>query len=199
MTSSAKRKGSERSSRSCACGCGERTSLLSVEYVRGHRPPISLAEALSRGFTPSSHGCWEWQRYIRPHGYGQLGIPGTRRTIDAHRASWIIHRGPIPPGVFVCHRCDNRRCVRPDHLFLGTHADNMRDMWSKGRGARTHGVASGNGRLTSAQVAEIRRRHVPGVHPARRSGSSSTELAREFGVTRQYIGQLVAGKWRAVA
>ena len=143
-------------------------------------------------------GCWEWQAYIRPAGYGQMGLPGTRRTIDAHRASWVIHNGPIPDGLFVCHHCDNRKCVRPDHLFLGTCMDNVRDAVAKGRiaASRARGLRCGNARLTDEQVAEIRRRHKT-IHPARRTGSSTSELAAEFGITRQYVGQLVAGKWRA--
>lgn len=78
------------------------------------------------------HGCWEWQasRYI--NGYGQFHFPGGKG-VRAHRAAWIIMYGPIPERMVIMHRCDNRGCVRPDHLRLGTQAENMRDMAAKGR------------------------------------------------------------------
>jgi hypothetical protein len=82
-----------------------------------------------------SESCWEWQRYCcTSTGYGRMsGMDGYTK-IGTHRASWMIHNGSIPDGMHVLHACDNRKCVRPDHLFLGTHQDNMRDMWEKGRG-----------------------------------------------------------------
>lgn len=81
-------------------------------------------------------GCWEWQATRLPRGYGQFQFKldgGKWRHHGAHRVAWMLERGPIPPGVQVCHRCDNPRCVRPSHLFLGTAADNVRDMDRKGR------------------------------------------------------------------
>lgn len=201
MSNPAKNKGDRAPRRQgdpCICGCGQPTASKGYDYVRGHRPPITLMEALSRGFSPTD-GCWEWTRYVRPAGYGQVGLPGTRRTIDAHRASWIVHNGPIPDGMYVCHRCDNRKCVNPDHLFLGTNQDNMDDMWAKGRGSRLHGLRSPAARLTWAQVQEIRSRYRKGIHPARKTGGSASELAAEFGVTKQYINQLGNGEWRTVA
>lgn len=77
-------------------------------------------------------GCWLWDGPMHGKtGYGQFNCDGSR--CFAHRAAWILTHGPIPPGMFICHRCDTPRCVRPDHLFLGTQSDNMRDMHSKGR------------------------------------------------------------------
>lgn len=82
--------------------------------------------------------CWIWTGTKLWNGYGSLSLGRARGfSIDqkhyAHRVSWLIHNGEIPDGIFVCHRCDNPICVRPDHLFLGTPLDNMRDMISKGR------------------------------------------------------------------
>lgn len=199
MTGSAKRKGGVRRSPPCACGCGGVPVKHGAEYIRGHRPPKPLGER----FWPKvdrrgDDECWEWRGSRGVSGYGCVELPETRRLVGAHRASWILHFGSIPDGLFVLHRCDNPPCVNPHHLFLGTHEDNMADASVKGRivASRARGERSGNARLTDAQVAEIRRRHLSGVHPARRTGNSTTELAREYGVTRQYIGQLVRGVWR---
>lgn len=86
---------------------------------------------------PEERGCWEWignchkprTSYLE---YGLLEFQG--RSLLAHRASWLLHFGPIPDGLCVLHRCDNPRCVNPSHLFLGSRADNCYDMWGKGRG-----------------------------------------------------------------
>ena len=78
----------------------------------------------------SQKDCWEWKK-PRKNGYGRFRLMG--RVEGAHRASWILHKGPIPPGIFVCHHCDNPPCVNPKHLFLGTSKDNVQDSLKKGR------------------------------------------------------------------
>lgn len=76
-------------------------------------------------------GCWLWQGRVGTHGYGMLSHNGKLTT--AHRVSYVLKYGDIPSGMIVCHHCDVRRCVNPEHLFLGTHLDNMRDCVAKGR------------------------------------------------------------------
>lgn len=96
-----------------------------------------LVRAADERFWPritKSDGCWIWPGAKNADGYGDVAILGTKR--KAHRLAWEVTKGPIPEGLFVCHKCDNPPCVNPDHLFVGTNSDNMRDMSSKGRGVQ---------------------------------------------------------------
>ena len=89
------------------------------------------------------NGCWEWRAGGSGDGYGTFQImskadrSGGSSKVQAHRASWEIHNGPIPDGLFVCHHCDIKPCVNPAHLFLGTHQDNMADLVKKNRAKKT--------------------------------------------------------------
>lgn len=123
-------------------------------------------------------GCWEWTGACNTAGYGLLRVD--QRSRGAHRYSYELHVGPIPAGLIVCHRCDNRRCVNPAHLFVGTYQDNMDDMKAKGRGVITRPRA----KLTDDQVREIRRAFA-------RGDASQRQLARVYGVNQMAVSRLV--------
>lgn len=127
---------------------------------------------LERSIPEPNTGCWLFAKSLKNNGYGQLWWNGKRR--DAHRWAWTMARGEIPAGLHVLHSCDVRSCVNPDHLFLGTNRDNIRDMVAKGRNSR--GAAHTNAKLTDEIVREIRS-----------SSESSYILARRFGVSRAAI------------
>lgn len=93
--------------------------------------PWSRAHILHRNIQKPSDACMEWTGPKRPDGYGRLWFEN--KPWDAHRLAWHFAKGPIPEGMFVCHRCDNPGCYNPAHLFLGTAKDNTRDSLTKGR------------------------------------------------------------------
>lgn len=154
-------------------------------------PSEVLAEKLRRGVSHGPSGCWEWQGYRGPSGYGVVRLPGRGKVVRAHRAAWVQANGPIPDGLVVCHRCDNRACCNPEHLFVDTQEANMADMVTKGR---VRGERHGQARLTDAQVADIRRRYVPG-QTAEHPGSSAA-LGAEHGVSAAHIIRLGTGRKR---
>ena len=101
----------------------------------GKRAEAPIQERLGRHFDKlGPNDCWLWQSTTNANGYGLIAVgrKGEGQLL-AHRVAWELTYGNIPEGMLVCHHCDNPRCVRPEHLFLGTHADNTHDMMLKGR------------------------------------------------------------------
>lgn len=160
--------------------------------LRGGKPygaPTSLEYFRERSEVDPATNCWLWTAATNPHGYGAMRTRG--KTVRPHRFVYqMVHGVELPRHIDVCHKCDVRRCVNPEHLFAGTRADNMADCAKKGRTnpPNLKGEDCPASKLTAAQVLEIRASDAP-----------SAELAARFGVTTSSIKGIRKGKvWRSV-
>ena len=152
---------------------------------------MSAAEERFWSYVDVSEDCWVWTGAKHGKGYGLFDKRwlGTAR---AHRISWIIHNGPIPTGMLVCHHCDNPPCINPNHLFIGSAKDNAQDARSKGRlrdmsmNLKHIGEENPASKLTAEKVRAIRRK--------RAEGALIKPLAREFGVSPHTIKQVLNGR-----
>lgn len=185
----------------CECGCGQITpiskntdrkrDLIRGQHTRfclGHRPTSIPEQLFWKNVTPgSTDDCWEWQGYINDSGYGELRC-GTGPLLRAHRVSYEIYKGVIPPNMHVCHSCDNRRCVNPAHLWVGTDADNVHDMDNKGRRVIVphYGEDHGMSKLTKEKVLQIRQ--------LAQSGVSYEEIGRRFSISGVHAGRVAKGE-----
>jgi hypothetical protein len=184
----------------CRCDCGLTTEVVSPHLRSGHtvscgcrrtdvgkerRSPI---ERRFWSYVVKGDGCWAWSGSRNEDGYGILSRPG-RHTgkVGAHRLSWEIHRGPVPDGLSVLHRCDNPQCTNPDHLFLGTQADNMQDCAAKKRLhiREQRGERNAFTKLTNEDARAIRDRYA--------AGALQGELADQWHVGRGTISEIVRG------
>lgn len=137
--------------------------------------------------------CWLWQGYTNESGHGRIAKDGTGAgMLFVHRVSWELHFGLIPEDKEVCHDCpggDNPACVNPDHLFLGTHQDNMDDMVSKGRSVGHPGAGNPNAVLTDNAVVAIR--------AALAAGERQIDIAARFGVAQASVSKIHRNQtWR---
>jgi hypothetical protein len=134
--------------------------------------------------------CWNWSNCIIGHGYGGFKI--NRKIIRAHRFSWLLYFGEIPIRMLVCHKCDNPKCVNPEHLFLGTNKDNTNDMIQKGRGNKAKGEKQGFSKLTEEQVINIRKEYIEG-------NISYSKLSKKYNVVFGTIAAVLTNKtWKHI-
>lgn len=150
-----------------------------------------LRERIIANSVEDERGCWLWQK-SKKNGYGQTSVH--RMSTYTHHLAYELFIGPIPPGRFVCHRCDVSACNNPAHLFLGTQAENLADMRAKGRGSKPP-VAQGETHhatpLTDKQVVEIRRLAA--------EGKKQRDIAAQFGCCQATVSSIVRGQYRRSA
>lgn len=158
-------------------------------YTTGIEPtqPFTDKGRFYKFVTPGAPDeCWEWQGSIKPSGYGRFRYQG-RPSYGAHRASYLFHKGDIPEGLMVRHRCDNPPCVNPNHLEVGTVLDNARDAVERDRYAI--GERSVRAKLTKREVMEILERLA--------AGESRRSLRERYGVSKAQIQRIAVGRsWK---
>jgi hypothetical protein len=183
----------------CQCGCGERTTIIrwSVRtrglirgqyrrFVNHHHLRVPIEQSFwEKVNKDTQNGCWEWIGSKDGNGYGLIRHNSV--LYHAHRVSFELNIGKIPPGQMVLHHCDNRACVNPEHLFLGTHTDNMRDMVAKGRhrNGNRKGMKHPLAILTDNQVIEIRRLYTTGLTQSKIAGMFHVSRGTVCSITRR--------------
>ena len=149
------------------------------------RPPVvssrplsdEIRWLLSRVEYDTNGGCWLWAGSIGSYGYGRIERDG--RQTGAHRRAWEVFRGPIPKGLILCHKCDVRACVNPDHIFLGTNKDNTADMWRKGRHPGRHPADT---RSAVADLITLGETHAAIARATGVSATTVNTIKRELGI-----------------
>lgn len=145
---------------------------------------IALKERLLSKVVVLDNDCWYCSAGGEDSRYGTIWYLGSN--ISNHVASWLVHNGPVPKGLFVLHHCDYMRCINPEHLFLGTHQDNIDDMMAKGRKADRRGEMNQCAKFTENDIREIRKMIA--------EGESQTFIAEYFGTAQSVISQIKTGK-----
>lgn len=167
-----------KNSRCCKrCGTGYVGKGIKREYC-------STKCKLLGEIKKTKSGCWEWLGDLHPNGYGYTTEYETRKRTHVHRLSFKIFKENIPKGLYVCHHCDNRKCINPDHLFIGTAKENMQDAKIKGRMDHVKlyavkGEKNPNSKIKEDDVINIRKEIS--------EGKRCTVLAREYGLSSTVI------------
>lgn len=194
----------------CLCGCGQKTTIAKFDdirrgaikgeprkFIQGHATKLRLKiDTLTRFWSkvnkegsipehmPHLGKCWEWTKgCFVSGGYGIFNV--NKETLRAHCFSWELVNGAIPNGLWVLHKCDNPKCVNPEHLFLGTPKQNSQDMVNKNRHPR--GERGGQHKITNAQAEFIREQYAKG-------GITQKKLGQQFGIDQAQISRIIHHK-----
>jgi hypothetical protein len=136
-----------------------------------------------------TNSCWNWKLFIDNDGYGRMKIG--RRSPGAHRVSYLLFKGEIPKGFHVCHICDNRQCVNPDHLFIGTPKENICDQIMKNRFRIARGESQWCSKFTNKDILDIRKLH--------KNGKNGNQIAKIYKVERRVIYDILKGiTWKHI-
>lgn len=153
--------------------------------MKGRRNVLSIELITSIIEVDPVTGCWNCRDVNKTHGYGQVKI--NYKNWRAHRASWTAFKGPIPKGVLVLHKCDNRPCCNPKHLYLGNNSKNVQDMYERDRANPAQGSRHGLSKLTDKSVTEI-------FHLVSSLGFKQSQVAKKYRVTASVISRIMNGK-----
>ena len=135
--------------------------------------------------------CWNWTGCTDKDGYGRFWWDSKERSIAAPRAAIMVEGGDIPSGMMVCHTCDNRLCVNPNHLYLGNAQSNMSDKMQRGRHKVSLGSKNGKATLDESTVKSIRRRYA--------NGEKQADIMRDLGISRQLVHDIVRRRsWKHI-
>lgn len=174
--------------KSCGCLYKERIARRTlIRLMQASKPRKTELSRFEEKYIPvTESGCWIWIGANKPDGYGQIFYKGKCQT--AHRVSWQLHKGEIPPNLGVLHHCDTPACVNPSHLFLGTVKDNMQDCVKKGRRPRRYGDLIGTAKLSNKDIAHIRQ-----------DKRIARDIALDFNVSRSTISHIKNNRsWRNI-
>lgn len=172
----------------------EKITMSTYKYVRGLEH-LKIENTIENRFhtkvtEKDKNGCMLWTAFINPKGYGLFKFNG--RTMPAHRCSYELHFGKIPKGMCVLHKCDVRNCVNPDHLFLGTQIENIKDMCKKGRNSKSVGMDNPKSKLTDRKVKNIKMKLSQGI--------TITKLAKQYKVAECTIGFIKSNQtWKHIS
>ncbi|MEK6884344.1 MAG: HNH endonuclease signature motif containing protein [Nanoarchaeota archaeon] len=176
----------------CTFACrANRTSSILVLGIYIKIDKKKAKQRLLKRIEKVKSGCWIWKRSKTDVGYGHLTFDGIY--YSAHRFSYIIYKGEIPKGLFVLHKCDNRLCVNPKHLFVGNQSDNMKDCYIKNRHARISvlGQEAWNSKLKDKDVVKIKKLY--------KMGLIQKKIAEMFNVDRSLISRVINNKrWKHI-